>query len=69
MVTRDLVQNLEQDELAKIRHTLGGGVYAGNRFAEATSLFEQMALGEYFADFLTLPANAILEPMADCAAT
>ena len=65
LVTRGLVQSLEQDELAKIRHTLGEDVYAGYRFAEATNLFEQLALSEDFADFLTLPAYEILEPTAD----
>jgi malate synthase len=67
LITRELVQSLVQEELAKIRQTLGESAYASYRFAEATSLFEQMALSDDFADFLTLSAYEILEPQTESA--
>jgi malate synthase len=51
-VTRDLVLSLIPDELDKIPATQS----AGNRFEEARQLFEQVALGQPFTEFLTLPA-------------
>ncbi|HVA90255.1 MAG TPA: malate synthase A, partial [Chloroflexota bacterium] len=61
-VSKALVQRIVQEELAKIRQTLGDDAYARYRFTEATALFEQVALADSFAEFLTLPAYAILEP-------
>jgi malate synthase len=55
-VTRELVKQLEQEELEKIRETIGDESYQGGRFAEATALFEQVALSDRFVEFLTIPA-------------
>jgi malate synthase len=55
-ITADLVRAIEQEELAKIRASLGDQLYNRGRFAEAAELFEQVALSEKFAEFLTLPA-------------
>ena len=44
------------DELQKLRATLGPGRYDAGRFAEARSLFERMSTAETFNEFLTLPA-------------
>lgn len=55
-VTRDLVQKIEEEELEKIRQALGNEAYAGGRFSEAQAIFNQVALGDAFVDFLTLPA-------------
>ena len=55
-VTRDLVRQLEREELQKIREVLGADVYDGGRFKEATEIFEHVALSESFVEFLTIPA-------------
>jgi malate synthase len=55
-VTRDLVQKIEEDELAKVRETVGADAFARGRFHEARAVFDQVALREEFTEFLTLPA-------------
>jgi malate synthase len=60
-LTRDLVLQLEQEELAAIRQAIGDAAYAQGRFEEATRLFERVALGEEFVEFLTLPAYELLD--------
>jgi malate synthase len=55
-VTRDLVQKIEEDELAKVREQVGADAFAKGRFNEARALFDQVALSKEFTEFLTLPA-------------
>jgi malate synthase len=55
-VTRDLVKQVEQEELAKIRTTVGDDFYRSGRYDEAASLFDDVALSEDFVEFLTFPA-------------
>jgi malate synthase len=55
-VTRELVQQFEQEELVRIRETVGETAYAAGRFDEAAQLFNQVALADDFVEFLTLPA-------------
>src|SRR5829696_616342 len=50
-VTRELVERVIADELAKVRTD-----EAGRRWDEARDLFAEMALADDFAEFLTLPA-------------
>ncbi|CAN5690395.1 malate synthase A [soil metagenome] len=52
-VSRELVRKIEREELDRIRQSIGA---ARARFEEACDLFEQVALGEEFIEFLTLPA-------------
>ena len=54
-VTADLVERLIDEELGKIREQYGDA-FDGKRFAEAVSLFKEVALADEYADFLTLPA-------------
>src|ERR1700749_3312644 len=54
-VTRDLVETIIDEELTKIRETLGDGVDA-QRFGQATALFTEVALADNYAEFLTVPA-------------
>ncbi|MDH6575231.1 malate synthase A [Kitasatospora sp. MAP5-34] len=58
--TAELAHRLVTEELAELRTELGDDVYAGGRWTEAAELFEQVALAEDFADFLTLPALPLL---------
>jgi malate synthase len=55
-IDRDLVHRLEEEELEKIRASVGDEVFAGSRAKEAQSLFEEVALGDRFVEFLTHPA-------------
>ena len=56
-VTADLVREIADDELTKIRERLGEGLWAKGRFAEAREVFEEVALSESFPAFLTLVAQ------------
>ncbi len=54
-VTRELVERLVDEELAKIADSRGDA-FAGGRWDDARALFLEMALADEFPDFLTLPA-------------
>ncbi|GAB3983351.1 malate synthase A [Actinoallomurus acanthiterrae] len=54
-ITRDLVERIIDEELGKIRESYGDA-FDEQRFAEAVSLFKEVALADDYADFLTLPA-------------
>lgn len=57
-VTQELVRRLEDEELERIRSEVASDewFYSEGRPDESRALFEQVALAEDFADFLTLPA-------------
>ena len=55
-VTRDLVEQLIDEETGKIEESVGAESYAEGRWDDACSLFTEMALADDFEDFLTLPA-------------
>ena len=54
-VTRELVDQIIDSELGKIA-TAAGDDYDAAKFAEAVSLFREVALADDYAEFLTLPA-------------
>jgi malate synthase len=54
-VTRELVEQVITEELAKIEMAFGDA-YDAAKFAEATELFKDVALADDYAEFLTLPA-------------
>jgi malate synthase len=62
-VTPGLVRELEADELEKIRAEIGDDewFYSEGRPDLSRELFEQVALGDEFVEFLTLPAYERLE--------
>ncbi len=55
-ITPALVRLLIDEEMEKIRQQVGEEAYRRGRFEEARRLFEQVALGEAFVEFLTIPA-------------
>ena len=59
-VTRDLVQRLQQEEVAKLQEAWGPDLVAKSKLGEASRLFEEVALAEDFPEFLTLPAYEAL---------
>ena len=60
-VSADLVQEIADDELAKIRQRLGENGWAASRFTDARTVFEQVALASDFPAFLTLVASKYLD--------
>jgi len=60
-VTRERVIEVLDEETAKIRAEVGDEVWEKGRPAETRRIFEQVALGEKFPEFLTLPAYELLD--------
>jgi malate synthase len=60
-VTADLVREIADEELTKIREQLGEDLWAKGRFAEARKVFEEVALSESFPAFLTLAAHRYID--------
>jgi malate synthase len=60
-ITRDLVREIEDEELTKLKETYGDELYGKGRFPEAKELFERVALADDFPEFLTIPAYEVLE--------
>lgn len=57
-VTGDLVRSIAAQQLAEIAAEVGESAYQTGHFELARRVFEQVALDDDFADFLTLPAYA-----------
>ena len=55
-VTVKLVQEIEREELAKIKSAVGDDFFAKGRFEEARGIFDEVALSSEFKEFLTIPA-------------
>ena len=62
-ITADLVRRLESEELERIRAEIGDDEWfeREGRPAESRELFEQVALADELAEFLTLPAYERLD--------
>jgi malate synthase len=61
VVDRDLVREIEDEELARLREAYGDDLYGRGRFEEARRVFDQVALSEEFVEFLTLPAYELID--------
>jgi malate synthase len=59
--TREHVAQVLEEEMAKIREDVGEETWQKGRPDETKAIFEQVALGEDFPDFLTLPAYEYLD--------
>jgi malate synthase len=55
-VTTELVREVEREELAKIKSTVGGDAFAKGRYDDAREIFDGVALSKEFKEFLTIPA-------------
>ena len=51
-----LVERLLEEELAKIKDTVGQDRYAAGRYGDAAALLRELVLADEFTEFLTLPA-------------
>jgi malate synthase len=58
---RDSVREVINEELQSLRETFGDEIYDKSRADEARAIFELVALGDDFVEFLTLPAYDYLE--------
>ena len=56
VIDEALVRRLLDEELAKIRETVGEERFGAGKFAEAAALFRDLVLADDFTEFLTLPA-------------
>ena len=56
-VTRELVRPDRGRGARRIRAEVGDAAYAGGHYDAAREIFEAVALGEPFVEFLTLPAS------------
>ncbi|WP_405106980.1 malate synthase A [Micromonospora sp. NBC_01405] len=61
VVTADLVRGLIAEEIAALRVELGVERFAASRYEVAREVFEEVALGTTYVDFLTLPAYQLLD--------
>ncbi|SDN57301.1 malate synthase A [Allokutzneria albata] len=59
-VTPDLIHSLLAELRASLRTELGDQAYVAQRYAEAEELFARLVLDADFADFLTIPAQALI---------
>jgi malate synthase len=59
-VTPDLFENIRDDEMAKVRQSIGPTTYDAGRFPEAITLFTDMSLALEFEEFLTVPAYRLI---------
>jgi len=60
-VTKERVLALLDEEMATLRTNLGAETFDQGRFADAIRIFEDVALGEDFVTFLTLPAYELVK--------
>ena len=56
VIDEALIRRLLDEEMAKIRKSVGEARFGAGRFEEAAALFRDLVLAEEFAEFLTLPA-------------
>jgi malate synthase len=59
--TPELVRRVADEETGKVRAEIGADAYDAGRWKEARDIFEEVALADDFADFLTLPAYERLD--------
>jgi len=59
-VTADLVREIEDEEMTKLRERYGDELWGKGRFAEAREVFEEVALAKDFPAFLTLKAQRLI---------
>jgi malate synthase len=59
-VTVELVRQLTDEELDKIKQAIGEQRYNIGKYDMATELFDQLATSEQFTEFLTLPGYELL---------
>ena len=59
-ITREYFSLLLEEELQKIKLSVGESNYNNGRFKEASDIFNSMSTSDDFEEFLTLPAYNLL---------
>src|SRR5204863_5013607 len=59
-VTPGLFESILDDEMEKVRRTIGPTTYDSGRFEDATDLFREMSLALEIEEFLTIPAYRLI---------
>ncbi len=54
--TKEMYQQLKEEEIEKIKNLVGESAYNSGRFSLAIELFDDLVLSDEFTEFLTLPA-------------
>jgi malate synthase len=60
-ITNELYQQLTEEELAKIKATLGEEEFASRKFTLARELLNKIITNDQFTEFLTLPAYQYID--------
>ncbi|MGH9024146.1 MAG: malate synthase A, partial [Acidimicrobiia bacterium] len=60
-VEPEMVRQVAKQEVERLGRELGEEGFATYRVREAQALFDEVALGDEFVEFLTLPAYEVLE--------
>jgi malate synthase len=60
-ITADLVRRIEREELERIKSAIGAAAFDSGKFGPAVELFERVALGDNYEEFLTVPAYPLLD--------
>ncbi len=55
-ITPEWIRSVAEEELKKIRASVGEEAFGAGRYDEANKLFEEVALADDFVEFLTVPA-------------
>ena len=59
-ITKEYFNQLLEEELQKIKSSVGESNYKDGRFQEASDIFNSMSTSDDFEEFLTLPAYNLL---------
>ncbi|OFV96535.1 MAG: malate synthase A [Acidobacteria bacterium RIFCSPLOWO2_12_FULL_54_10] len=60
-VTAELAQSMLDDELVKVRQTMGDKNYSNGKFDVARKIFKELMTSKEFVQFLTIPAYEIID--------
>ncbi|MBL7744638.1 MAG: malate synthase A [Chitinophagaceae bacterium] len=59
-ITHSLYEDLRDDEIEKIQHTVGSQAYQEGKFTQAICIFNKLVVQDKWEDFLTLPAYDLI---------
>ena len=55
-ITQDLYEDLRDDEIEEIRHTVGSAAYQTGHYVQAICIFNKLVVQDKWEEFLTLSA-------------
>lgn len=60
-VTKELYEEIKQEEIQKIKAYVGADAYKNGEFKNAIEIFDQLVLSEEFEEFLTVPSYQLIK--------